>query len=149
MMKFRSATGLYRQRASSGSYGLPTEISEVVGRFGPKSMTALADEMAAMDEILAQAGAAGTLADHPLVVLTAANHATSGMSQAGMVEYQDTLLALHAELAGLSTNADHRTIEHAHHYIQLVAPDAVVAAVQDVLAAVRDGTRLVPGGGTR
>jgi len=47
-----------------------------------------------------------------------------------------------SELAALSTNSVQRTIERAHHYIQLADPEAVVTAVQDVLIAVRDGTPL-------
>ena len=141
-MKVRAATGIYRLRTNHPGYGLPAEVDEPVWRFGPKSMGALADEAAATADILRQAGEAGVLNDLPVVVLTASFHATSGMSQAAIVEYQDTVLALHAELAALSTNSTHRTIEHSHHYIQLEAPEAVVAAVRDVLAAVRDGTRL-------
>ena len=47
-------------------------------------------------------------------------------------------LDLHGELAGLSTNSDHR-IEAAGQYIHRDRPEAVVAAIRDVVTAVRGG----------
>lgn len=49
------------------------------------------------------------------------------------------MLELHGELAALSTSSDHRIVERAGHYIHRDRPDAVVAAVRDVVTAVREG----------
>jgi pimeloyl-ACP methyl ester carboxylesterase len=51
---------------------------------------------------------------------------------------QRTWLDLHRELAGLSTNSDHRIVEGASHYIHQDRPEVVVAAVRDVVTAVRE-----------
>jgi pimeloyl-ACP methyl ester carboxylesterase len=140
--RLRAATGLYRLRAREPGYGLPSEAIEVVKHLIPRSVAALADEQEAFDEILGQARDAGPLGDRPLFVLTASNHARPGMSQAAIVNAQRAWVALQMELAGLSTNSVQRTVEGAHHYIQLARPEAVVEATRDVVTAVRDGARL-------
>ena len=55
-------------------------------------------------------------------------------------ELYETWLVLQAELATLSTNTDHRTIEGASYFIHRDAPDTVIAAVREVVDAVRRGT---------
>lgn len=50
-------------------------------------------------------------------------------------------LKLHEELARLSTNSDHRIVEGAGHYIHRDRPEAVVAAISDVVTAVKEGGR--------
>lgn len=51
-------------------------------------------------------------------------------------------LELHAELARLSTNSDHRIVQDAGHYIHRDRPEAVVAAIRDVVTAVKEGGRV-------
>lgn len=143
--KLRAATGLYRLSARAPSYGLPSEASEVLKHLMPRGVSALADEQEALDDVFQQAGDTGPLGDRPLVVLTASNHARPGMSQAAIVSAQRAWLALQMELAALSTNSIQRTVEGAHHYIQLAKPEAVVDATREVVTAVRDGTRVSQG----
>lgn len=140
--KVRAATGLYRLRATVPSYGLPNEAAEAVRDLMPSGVASLLDEHDAVGEIFRQAREAGSLDDRPLVVLTATRHARPGMSQAAIAEGQRAWQALQAELAELSTNSIHRTVEGAHHYIQLGRPEAVVEATREVVMAVRDGTSL-------
>jgi pimeloyl-ACP methyl ester carboxylesterase len=145
LWRFRAATGIYRLRAKPANYGLPSGISKVVESFRPKTVAELAREEAAMGETMRQASETGLFSDRPLVVLTAALHGKPGMNQAQIREFQDTAVVLHAEVASLSTNSDHRIIEHAHHYIQLDTPQAVVRAITDVVSAVRGKSPLGPG----
>ncbi len=44
---------------------------------------------------------------------------------------------LHKELLGLSTNSKHVTVENSGHYIMSDRPDAVIAAIREVVEAAR------------
>jgi pimeloyl-ACP methyl ester carboxylesterase len=61
------------------------------------------------------------------------------VSAEGNAAIRRVLLELHGELARLSTNSDHRIVEGARHYIHRDRPEAVVAAIRDVVTAVRGG----------
>jgi pimeloyl-ACP methyl ester carboxylesterase len=54
-------------------------------------------------------------------------------------------LELHGELAGLSSNSDHRIVEGAGHYVHWDQPESVVAAIRDVVTAVRESGPLRKG----
>ena len=100
----------------------------------------LLGEAAAADAIFAQARRTGSLGDRPLVVLSAGvKPELPGISDEVNVEMNAILRELQEELAALSTSSDHRIIEDAEHYIHRDRPDAVVAAVRDVVTAVREG----------
>ena len=87
-----------------------------------------------------QAGRSGSLGDRPVVVLTAGEALTMPVVSAeGNAAMRRVWLELHEELAGLSTNSDHRIVEGAGHYIHVDRPEAVVGAIGDVLGAVREG----------
>ena len=78
--------------------------------------------------------------DMPLIVLTRGDY-DNGMPPNFTAEDKQAMRtvweAMHAEMAALSTRGDQRFILNAGHYIQRDAPEAVVAAVADVVAAVR------------
>lgn len=57
---------------------------------------------------------------------------------------RDDLKAAHAALAAESTNARHTVVPDAGHEIHLFQPKAVIQAIQAVVAAARNGTRLPP-----
>lgn len=98
-------------------------------------------ERGAFEEILAQSAQTGTLGDRPVVVLTAGRSPRpANRSEVVHREFRDTWFVLQGELADLSSNADHRKIEDATHYIQTDDPAAVITAVRDVVTAVREGT---------
>lgn len=98
-------------------------------------------EVAARDRIFEQAGRTGSLGDRPLVVLTADSwEQASALPDSTVGEFREVRRRLHAELAGLSSNSDHRVVRGASHALHRDDPDAVVAAVRDVLAALRDDT---------
>lgn len=96
-------------------------------------------EIAARDTIFEQAGRSGALGDRPLVVLTADSwDQISALHDSTVEEFRQVRRRLHAELAGLSSNSDHRMVNGASHAVHRDEPDAVIAAVHDVLEAVRD-----------
>ncbi len=143
LVMIQTATGYYRLTAKLLRLGLADEFEEPIRRLQPKTVAALASELSVIDDIFQQAREAGTLGDRPLVVLTAGHVRRPSMSQATAARYAIIWLQLQNELTALSTNSVQRTVEHAHHYIQLANPESVVTAVQDVIMAVRDSTRLV------
>ncbi len=103
-----------------------------------RSLSAALGEEAALAVIAEQAGAVQSLGDRPLVVLSAAADSLSpDVSAETRRAFAETKLELQSELAALSTNSDHRVLPDARHYIQLDDPAAVIAAVDDVVAAVR------------
>lgn len=96
---------------------------------------------AAVDEaIYEQAARTGPLGDRAVVVLTSGMPMEMpGISENGNAAMGRVMRELHGELAALSTNSDHRVVDGAGHYIHRDRPDAVVAAVRDVVTAVREG----------
>ena len=86
------------------------------------------------------AGATGSIGARPLIVLTAAKEPPRLPPGVSWTEMSRAWLELQTELVALSTSSDHRMIETAGHYIQLDEPGAVIQAIEDVLAAVRQGT---------
>jgi pimeloyl-ACP methyl ester carboxylesterase len=88
------------------------------------------------DEVVA---ARRPLGDMPLIVLSAGRYpAPRGLEGEGAAVYRQGSLALHDEIAALSTRGQRRTVD-AGHAIQLERPDVVIAAVEEVLGLVRDG----------
>ncbi len=97
-------------------------------------------EARAVDAMSEQASRTGSLGDRPVVVLTAGvTVKMPGVSEEGNAAMWRTWLELHRELAGLSTRSDHRIVKGAGHYIHWDRPKAVVAAIKDVVIAVREG----------
>ena len=91
--------------------------------------------------------ASGDLGDRPLVVLS--RDPSDPRGQAGLPEpylkrAADAWLALQDELASLSTNGVQRTVLGAGHAIQVDDPEAVMAGIEDVLAAVAAGPGALP-----
>lgn len=78
--------------------------------------------------------------DMPLIVLTRTDYEKdmppdfTTEDKAAMRSVWETM---HAEMAALSTRGEHRFVPGASHYIQRDAPEAVIAAVADVVAAAR------------
>lgn len=98
-------------------------------------------ELAARDAMSEQAAATGDLGDRPLVVLTAgAEPDLPGVSEDTRERVSDIRTELRIELAALSTHSVRRTVKDAGHDVPSDAPEAVVAAVRDVVRAVRKGT---------
>jgi pimeloyl-ACP methyl ester carboxylesterase len=104
------------------------------------SLLGILGEEEALDEIAMQAGEAQTLGARPLVVLTAGvDGLPPDVSEETRAAFGAAKLAMQQELAALSTNSDHRVVHDARHYIQFDDPAAVIAAIEDLVAAVRTG----------
>ena len=74
----------------------------------------------------------------PLVVLTAGRRASPAPGlEAEVPKASAAWSAMHRELAALSSLGENRTVAGAAHYIHRQAPDAVVQAVEQVIAAAR------------
>ncbi len=102
-------------------------------------MATLVSEFRDLSSTFDQDQAARLSEDLPLVVLT------GGQSFAGLPDglrerMESVRHELQRELAAFSTNSDHRIIADAGHYIQLDDPEAVIRAVADVVAAVRNAS---------
>jgi pimeloyl-ACP methyl ester carboxylesterase len=91
----------------------------------PQSAQALVDEIQAIPDSFAQAGAVSTFNDVPLIVLTAALD-----QQPGWQVGQD-------KLAKLSSDSQQMTAEKSDHGIQIHQPEAAVAAIVRMVGRVR------------
>jgi pimeloyl-ACP methyl ester carboxylesterase len=87
----------------------------------------------------AQVRATGTLGTMPLVVLTAGKH---DLPLKRRQPLEAAWRGMQEELAGLSTDSVHVLMPKSGHYIQVEAPKAVIAAIQEVVTAVRTQGRL-------
>jgi pimeloyl-ACP methyl ester carboxylesterase len=102
----------------------------------PEGVLAESRAIASMSE---QASRTGTLGNRPVVVLTAGvTLIMPGVSAEGSAALRRTWVVLHEELAGLSTDSDHRIVEGAGHYVHEDRPEAVATAVRDVVTAIRE-----------
>lgn len=82
---------------------------------------------------------AGTLGSIPLVVLTAGN---SGYPLKRPQPLEAAWRGMQEEMAGLSTDSVHVLMPKSGHYIQIEYPKAVIAAIGEVVTAVRIKGRL-------
>lgn len=100
----------------------------------------VAGEVEAVGATMQQAQEAGAVGDRPLVVLTAGEATVlPDLPDSVSAAFDRVLRELKLELAGLSTNGVHRVVDGAGHYIHRDRPDAVIEAVREVVAAVREG----------
>jgi pimeloyl-ACP methyl ester carboxylesterase len=80
-----------------------------------------------------------SLGDMPLIVLMASQSALSpGLLERQIEAWRIVKLAMHDEIAALSTRGERRSVD-AGHAIQLEKPEVVIAAVEEVLAMARGG----------
>lgn len=85
------------------------------------------------DPVYADLFQPGVFGRKPMVVLT---HGLHDANDPMDVADQAVGVALHQETARLSKVGQHRIVPAATHYIQLDAPEAVIAAVEEVLGAL-------------
>jgi pimeloyl-ACP methyl ester carboxylesterase len=129
--------GVGRLLPTSFWSALPDPAAARVQAFdtSPRNWRNVRDEVAAMPELLSQARALSTLASTPLVVLTAAEHASDP-------EWS----AAHARMAALSTTSSHRTADATHAGLldEEHGADLSTRAVDDVVHAARTASPLPP-----
>ncbi|WP_238011167.1 alpha/beta hydrolase [Dactylosporangium sp. AC04546] len=96
-------------------------------------------------ELYAELRGGGPLPDVPLIVLTAMGHNpywAKHLDADLLHEAHEGLRVMHAALAATVPSGEQRLVEGAaHQYLHVEQPDAVVAAVRDVVARFRVGQR--------
>jgi pimeloyl-ACP methyl ester carboxylesterase len=98
---------------------------------------AAASDSASSDEV---AAARIPLGDMPLIVLTRGKDVQRPGETPGAAEVRYELWrTMHEEIAALSTRGERRTVEGAGHMIPTERPEAVIAAIEEVLALARAG----------
>lgn len=123
--------------ARSAPEGFPPDLAAAfVAEFGLAAAQTVLSEVdsfltVASQQVIAERRPLGAM---PLIVLTRGER--SGNLTPDQAETEWTVWhRLHGEVARLSTIGSHRVVEGANHYIQLDRPDAVIAAVGELLAA--------------
>jgi pimeloyl-ACP methyl ester carboxylesterase len=119
-------------------------LAQQCGGNDPEAIWATASEIEQMPGASTQQliSSRRSYGDMPLIVLTRTDYEKdmppdfTAEDKAAMRSVWETM---HAEMAALSTRGEQRFIPNAGHYIQRDAPDAVIQAVSDVVAAVRAG----------
>jgi pimeloyl-ACP methyl ester carboxylesterase len=106
-----------------------------------RSIESAGDELDAFEESGEQARAAGTLGDLPLLVLTGGRKKPSDDPSPEAAEERERrrlwVEELQVALAKLSTRGRQIVVPETGHMIPFERPEAVVAAVQEVVAAAR------------
>ena len=117
--------------------------SRVARRTSPEYWRALRSESAASNSASSDevAAARRLLGDMPLIVLTAGKTISprSGETTATAQARHAAWRTMHDEIAALSTRGERRTVVDAGHGIQSDRPEAVIAAIEEVLARARAG----------
>jgi pimeloyl-ACP methyl ester carboxylesterase len=112
------------------------------GAWFPQSLPSEVAELDALEETLTAARMSRALGDRPLIVLTRGEKsppesaAQLKISQSRIVALDAEWLTLQNDQATWSTSSRHKVVPGASHYIQLDQPDAVIAAVNDVVTQV-------------
>lgn len=115
---------------------------------GPAYYSAMLDEMAVFavtdsEELTAAREALGPapLGARPLIILTAGNTVSPGLTPEELAAVRKVWVTMHDEMAGLSSRGLNRIVPNSTHYIHQDQPNAVIDAVGEVVDAVRRGRR--------
>jgi pimeloyl-ACP methyl ester carboxylesterase len=105
---------------------LPPEIHPVVQTLWcqPKCFRAMADHLAALEELAAMVAGVSRLPEVPLVVISSGDQ-------------PDETLERHRQLTRRSSQGRHVVAARSGHWVQFDEPDVVVAAIREVVDAVR------------
>jgi pimeloyl-ACP methyl ester carboxylesterase len=119
----------------------PTE--RAIAAYRPAATSAMLREASALTDDLAEAGAMRNLGARPIIVMTADwAYTEKQLKVTGLTADQGRAIRalwkqMHEEMAGWSTNGEHRIVPGANHDIQRSNPDQVVAAIDAVVSRVR------------
>ena len=129
---------------------LPGRIAAEVAAYQSPSLRAALDEAVAMPAIFRQAGTFRDLGSRPLAVLShgkqwqdysAEQQAIAGMDRAQFEHREAAWATMQDEQAAWSRDSTHQTLRDSSHVVQLERPDAVIAAIAEVIAKVRQARR--------
>jgi len=125
---------------------LPDRVAAEVAAYQAPSLSAALDEVVAMPATLQQTRTFRDLGDRPLVVLSHGKRwsdyseiqqASAGMSQDQFERREGAWAKMQAEQAAWSRDSAHLTLSDSSHVVQLERPDAVITAINEVVAKVR------------
>lgn len=137
----------FAMRGTSFAPGAPAAISDQINAYFTPSLPALLSETIGVDRTFAESGALRSLGNRPLVVLTAMAPMGAEMLEAEKMSSEDDARQravwkdLQADEASWSTRSRHQLLADSGHYIQFERPDAVIAAVREVVDQVRQDQR--------
>ncbi|MCW6534729.1 alpha/beta fold hydrolase [Sphingomonas lycopersici] len=126
-----------------GSPKLPARANAETAAYSSHSIDGSLNELDGFDRTLDEARASHNFGNRPLIVLTAmAPYTPTQLKMLGLqpqdgVRLKQLWRGLHSEMAHWSTRGEQRIAPDSGHYIQVDYPDTVVAAVRDMIAAVR------------
>jgi pimeloyl-ACP methyl ester carboxylesterase len=141
-------TGLVRLIVMNGANVPQHAGGEVTGPYVawfPQSLPAMAAESDALSDTLAAAGKSRRLGDRPLAVLTHGAPTPPAVLKSMKVTAAESArldaawIAMQDDEATWSSRSRHSIVPGATHYIQFDQPQAVTAAVLDVVRQVRSG----------
>jgi pimeloyl-ACP methyl ester carboxylesterase len=139
MYSVTAAFGVMRLTIPNPPEGTP-ERDVIADSFLPRTVSGLLDELTAVEQITTEAGEVEGFGELPLIVLTRGKLPEDLPPQITPEIISKTASIwseMQGELASLSTNADHRVVDDAGHYIHHDNPEAVVRAIRDVVKAVQ------------
>lgn len=110
-----------------------------------RAMLSEADTFQTVDsqELMAARTARGAmpLGGKPLVILTAGDQASPGLTTEEAQAVHKVWVTMHDEMATLSSRGVNRIVEGSSHYIHQLKPQVAIEAVAEVVDAVRAGQR--------
>jgi pimeloyl-ACP methyl ester carboxylesterase len=125
---------------------LPARVNQEITAYQPTSLGPSFDEADAMERTFNEAGTYRNLGDRPLAVLShgkpwsaysADMQAKAGITQEQFEHHDAEWAVMQNEEASWSHDSTHRTLNDSSHVIQLERPDAVIAAIREVIEKVR------------
>ena len=117
---------------------VPPKAREIALAFFSTSLGPMVSEREAMPTTLDEAGAYRNLGARPVVVLTHGKP-TPDMSKEEAEKFDKAWLEMQKDMATWSSHGTQRTISDADHYIPNDDPNAVIAAIREVVDDVRSG----------
>jgi pimeloyl-ACP methyl ester carboxylesterase len=124
---------------------IPPQVARAIDAHMPTSLGPSLAEIAQLHETWREAGTLRTLGDRPVAVLTAARPysaaelATFQLTEEQGKRMQEAWFALQREEASWSSRSTHKFLSDSSHGVQFERPDAIIAAIGEVLEQIRAG----------
>jgi len=124
---------------------LPSRTAQAITAYQATSLKAAFAEAAAFEDSLREAGTFRTLGNLPLAVLSRgkpwsafseAEQKASGLTREQFERGEEAWAGMQAEEASWSSNSTRQVLADSSHVMQLERPDAVIAAIKDVVGKV-------------
>ena len=115
---------------------MPPRAKEIALAYFATSLGPMVSERKALPMTFNEAGAYRNLGARPVIVLTHGKP-TSEVPQAGAEKFERIWLEMQKDMATWSSHGAQRTVSDSGHYIPNDDPDAVVAAIRNVVDEVR------------